>query len=164
MIGEVPIVRGALMYIAIVALTMLILPVVSIAIDYDLHPSSSAVVLVGRWFVFWGVGVRIALAGMRQFFQPSFTARDIFHTTSDEVLPIVRELGVANFSAAVVALLSLAMPSFVLPAAISAAIFYGIAGIRHFAERDRSPNENIALGSDLFMASLLALFVVANWP
>lgn len=152
------------MYIAFVALTMLILPLVSIAIDHAFHPGASSVFfLIGRWFVFWGVGVRLVLAGMRQFFQPSFTAEQIFHATSGDVLPIIRELGLANFSTGVVALLSLAMPSFVLPAAISAAIYYGVAGVRHFAERNCSRNENIAMGSDLFMALVLMFFVGARW-
>lgn len=148
------------MYIAVVALTMLILPLVSIAIDYDLHPSASSIVfLVGRWFVFWGVGVRLALAGMRQFFQPSFTAKQIFHSTSEDVLPIIRELGLANFSAGVVALISLIMPSFIFPSAIFAVIFYGVAGLRHIAERSRSFNENLAMVSDIFIAIVLMIFV-----
>jgi hypothetical protein len=152
------------MYIAFVALTMLILPIVSIAIDHAFHPGASSVfLLIGRWFVFWGVGVRLVLAGMRQCFQPSFTAEQIFHATSGDVLPIIRELGLANFSTGVVALLSLAMPGFVLPAAISAAIYYGVAGVRHFAESNRSGNENIAMGSDLFMALVLLFFVGARW-
>jgi hypothetical protein len=148
------------MYIAVVALTMLILPLVSIAIDYYLHPSASSIVfLVGRWFVFWGVGVRLTLAGMRQFFQPSFTAKQIFHSTSEDVLPIIRELGLANFSVGVVALISLVIPSFIFPSAISAAIFYGVAGLRHIAERSRSFNENLAMVSDIFIAIVLMIFV-----
>jgi hypothetical protein len=150
------------MYITVVALTMVILPLASIFIDHSLHPDAATVILVGRWFVFWGVGIRLSLAGIRQFFRPSFTAREIFHTTSDEVLPLVRELGVANVSAGAVALLSLARPSFVLPTAIYAAIFYGVAGVRHVAEHDRSRNENIAMGSDLFIALLLICYVAAS--
>jgi hypothetical protein len=42
------------MYIAVVALTMLVLPLVSIAIDSGFHPGAGAAVLVGRWFVFLG--------------------------------------------------------------------------------------------------------------
>jgi hypothetical protein len=68
----------------------------------------------------------------------------------------------ANFSASVVALLSLAIPSFVLPAAVSAAIFYGAAGVLHITEPHRSRNENIAMGSDLGMAAVLIFFVVAR--
>jgi hypothetical protein len=71
------------MYIVVVALTMLILPLASIAIDLGFYPGASSVVFsIGRWFVFWGVGVRLFLAGTRQFLQPTFTAREIFHTRS----------------------------------------------------------------------------------
>jgi hypothetical protein len=95
-------------YIAIVVLTMYVLPVASIFCDLVLHPAASIIFLMGRWFVFWGVGVRLGLADLRQFLQPLFTARNIFGMTSDEALPLVRELGVANFATAVVGLLSLA--------------------------------------------------------
>jgi hypothetical protein len=147
------------MYIAVVALTMLILPLTSIAVEHGVHPDITPVTLTGRWFVFWSVGVRLALAGLRQFFQPTFTAREIFHATSDEVLPFVRELGVANFASGLVALLSLWNASFLLPSAIYAAIFYGVAGVMHITGRDRSRNENIAMASDLFIAAVLATCV-----
>jgi hypothetical protein len=42
--------------------------------------------------------VRLLLAGLRQYFQPSFTAEQIFGIKTKEPLPIVRELGKANFS------------------------------------------------------------------
>lgn len=150
------------MYIAIVVLTMFVLPAASIFCDLALHPTASIISLVGRWFVFWGVGVRLGLAGLRQFLQPSFTARDIFGMTSDEALPLVRELGVANFATAIVGLLSLAIPSFTLPIAISAGIFYGAAGVRHLATRSRSLNENVAMLSDLFLFAVLTAFVHAE--
>jgi hypothetical protein len=71
----------------------------------------------------------------------------------------VRELGVANFATGVVGMASLGMPGFVLPVAISAGIFYGVAGILHFAESDRTRNENIAMVSDLFVFLVLAAYV-----
>jgi hypothetical protein len=150
------------MYIAIVVSTMFLLPTVSVICDLALHPGASIILLVGRWFVFWGVGVRLGLAGLRQFFQPSFTARDIFGMTGDEALPLVRELGAANFATAIVGLLSLAIPSFTLPIAISAGIFYGAAGARHIAEKSRSLNESVAMLSDLFLFAVLAAFVLAE--
>ena len=150
------------MYAAIVVLTMFVLPAVSILADLGLHPAASIILLVGRWFVFWGVGVRLGLAGLRQFLQPSFTARDIFGITGDAALPLVRELGVANFATAVVGLLSLPIPSFTLPIAVSAGIFYGVAGVRHALARTRTLNENIAMLSDLFLFAVLAAFVLAE--
>lgn len=150
------------MYLAVVALTMFVLPVVSVLVGHALAPMEPVAFLVGRWFVFWGVGVRLALAGLRQYFQPRFTATEIFHMSSDEALPLIRELGLANVATAVVGLLSLAFASFTLPVAISACIFYGVAGARHAAERNRSRNETIAMASDLFLFVVLAAFVAAT--
>jgi hypothetical protein len=149
-------------YIAIVALTMFLAPTASAVLEHLWNPSQPIVFLVGRWFVFWGVGVRLGLAGLRQFFQPGFTAKEIFHMQSDEALPLVRELGVANLATGVVGLLSLAMSTFTLPIAISAGIFYGVAGIRHVTERGRSLNETVAMASDLFLFMVLAIFVAAS--
>lgn len=150
------------MYIAIVALTMLLLPMASVGAEAAFHPAAPLMFLVGKWFVFWGVGVRLALAGLRQFFQPTFTAREIFDMKSDEALILVRELGVANFGTGLVGLLSLLAPSFVMPVAISAGIFYGVAGVRHGLHRGRSLNETIAMVSDLGLSLVLAAFVAST--
>jgi hypothetical protein len=50
--------------------------------------------LAGKWYVFWGAGVRLAGAGIRQCLRPQFTAREIFSMKTDEALPIIREHGV----------------------------------------------------------------------
>jgi hypothetical protein len=151
------------MYLAVVALTMLLLPVASVLIEHALRPEEPIVFLVGRWFVFWGVGVRLTLAGLRQFVQPAFTAREIFQMNSDEALPLVRELGVANIATGVVGLLSIGLASFTLPVSISAGIFYGVAGVTHVIERRRSLNETIAMASDLFLFVVLAIVVISFW-
>jgi uncharacterized membrane protein HdeD (DUF308 family) len=146
------------MYLSIVLLLMLVLPVGSIYLEH-LHSATPLIILMGKWFVFWSAGVRLLLAGLRQFFQPRFTAEQIFKIKSDEALPLVRELGVANFATGVVGVASLAKPSFALPVAIAAAVFYGIAGIRHVAESDRNRNENIAMISDLFVSLIFGVYV-----
>lgn len=142
------------MYIAVIALTMVLLPALSIALDRYVHPGLS-VAEAGRWLVFWIVGIRLALAGLRQVAQPEFTAHQIFHMTGDEALPVVRELGIANLASATIGLIAIAAPGFVVPAAVYGVIFYGVAGVRHAMERDRSTNENIAMVSDLFAAVVL---------
>lgn len=151
------------MYVIVVALTMLILPIASIAIEHFVHPELALLLLVGRWFVFWGIGARLGLAGIRQLFQPAFTAQQIFDIDHPGALVLVRELGLANIASALVAILSLWKPGFVLPAAIAGAIFYAGAGALHVAARERSRNENIAMTSDLFMAIVLLLFAAASF-
>jgi hypothetical protein len=150
------------MYVAVVVLTMVVLPIISVLIQHAQSPVESLAVLTGRWFVFWGVGVRLGLAGLRQIVQPSFTARTIFQMTNDEALPLVRELGIANAGTALVALLSIVAPSFVLPASISAALFFGAAGVTHLAGRDRSRHETIAMVSDIFIAVVLVVCVAST--
>lgn len=151
------------MYIAIVALTILVLPVASILVEQALYPGVLLLSLIGRWFVFWGIGVRLLLAGLRQVLQPGFTAREIFHLMTDDAAPIVRELGFSHLAASSVALLSLWQPSFVMPAAIAGCIFFAAAGFIHAASLRRSRNENVAMVSDFFLALVLLGFVGAAW-
>ncbi|MCW5760601.1 MAG: hypothetical protein KIS90_12605, partial [Phenylobacterium sp.] len=146
-----------MLYIIVVAVTMLVGPAVSVGLDRALHPATPWLALVARWFVFWGVGVRLAIAGARQILQPGFTAREIFHIPGDEALVLVRELGTWNLAIGLLGLLSLAQPSFVLPTAIAAAIFYFAAGIGHVTAAERTLNETVAMTSDLGAALVLAV-------
>jgi hypothetical protein len=67
------------MYFASVLLLTLVLPVISIFIEAAGSPTGAVMTfLIGRWFVFWAVGVRLFVAGLRQTGQPQFTAREIF--------------------------------------------------------------------------------------
>ena len=152
------------MYLLAVALLTFILPVGSILLEHVLSPAPPPpwFAMIGTWFVFWSAGIRLILAGLRQFFQPEFTARRIFELEGKDSLPIVRELGIANFAAGVVGVLSLAAPSFVLPVAISGAIFYGMAGLRHAFDADRSLNRTVAMASDLFVGLALSAYVVSR--
>jgi hypothetical protein len=150
------------MYVLIVALTMLILPIGSVAIARGVDPTAAWIDLIGLWFVFWAVGVRLGIAGVRQILRPEFTARDIFKLEGEEPLAIVRELGFANLAIGIVGLLAVRFAAFVLPAAIYASIFYAAAGAMHVREPDRGLNENVAMLSDLFMALVLGGFVAAQ--
>ena len=77
------------MYLLIVLLLMLVLPTGSIYVEHSYpHSSAPTMLLVGKWFVFWSAGVRLFLAGLRQFFQPRFTADQIFGIKSDDALPL----------------------------------------------------------------------------
>lgn len=149
------------MYLAIIFLTMLALPVGAIVIELALFPGAAPVMaLVGKWFVFWAAGVRLALAGVRQYFDPRFTAEQIFELKGDGPLVLVRELGIANFAMGAVGIVSLLRPDFVLPVALMTAIFYGVAGFRHVAQPVRNAKETIAMGSDLFAFLVLGAYSV----
>jgi hypothetical protein len=90
---------------------------------------------------------------------PGYTARQIFHVQGD-ALPFIQELGVANIATGTGAVLSAMFPSFTLPLAAVGGMFYGIAGIRHVTDADKSRNPTIAMVSDLCIAALLLIFVI----
>jgi hypothetical protein len=148
------------MYIAIVALLTVVLPLGSAFAEHAGPGAAPFMALIGKWFVFWAAGIRLVLAGVRQLFQPEFTARQIFRIEGADAFPLVREIGAGNLALGAVGVASLWRPDFVLPVAIAAAIFYGIVGVRHLLERGRSLNETVAMGTDLFVFILLAAYGV----
>lgn len=107
------------MYIYIVVLFMGFLPLASIAIEaLAAHGGTDVLSLVGKWFVFWSVGIRLFTAGLRQAIQPEFTARKIFELGDDAPLFLVQELGFANIAIGLVGLVSIARVGWVMPAAL----------------------------------------------
>lgn len=148
------------MYFVVIALFMLILPVASIAAEYSwLQSSTDFVALTGKWFAFWGVGMRLGLAGLRQAFNPAFTARDIFEIDDERVHPIVRELGFANLSLALLGLLAL-LPGWATPAALAGGLFFVLAGWKHVMASERNMTRTVAMVSDLFIAVVLIGYVM----
>jgi hypothetical protein len=97
------------MYFASVVLLIFVLPVGSIVIDaLWLRDGAELMFLIGKWFVFWAVGVRLLLAGIRQVAQPAFTAESIFASKDPAAHAIVREVGFGNLAMGVLGLASLA--------------------------------------------------------
>jgi len=152
------------MHLMIVLLTMLVLPVASILIErWTGTGTASLWQLVGKWFVFWGVGVRLLIAGLRQILRPDLTATGIFGVTDKAAFPLAQELGFWNVTIGLLAIVSLRRPDWVPPIAIAAMLFYAMAGVQHATNRAREFTENVAMISDLAMAALLFAFLAATF-
>jgi hypothetical protein len=117
--------------------------------------------LVGKWFVFWAVGVRLFVAGIRQTVQPAFTAETIFAIKDVAAHAIVREVGFGNLSMGTLGLPTLAMPAWILPAAIVGGLYYGLAAALHVVRHERNTHEQIALISDALIAVVLTAVAIA---
>jgi hypothetical protein len=145
------------MYLAAIILLMAAFPILSVLTELCiLHSSADPLILVGKWFVFWGVGVRLMLAGLRQIANPTFTADAIFGVKEKAALTLVQELGFGNLSIGLLGALALARPAWIVPAAITGGLFYGLAGMKHLIKGDRNRIENIAMISDLWIFLVLA--------
>ena len=150
------------MYYTIVALLMFAFPVLSIAYEATMHAPQLLMPLVGKWFVFWSVGVRLFLAGTRQVIQPKYTAQVILGLKSEESLLLVRELGFGNLALGTLGIISLFLPAWQLAAALAGGIFYGLAGVNHVLHQHRNRLQNTAMVSDLFAAAVLIAVCVAS--
>ncbi|HEX3914457.1 MAG TPA: DUF6790 family protein [Steroidobacteraceae bacterium] len=124
---------------SIVLALMLIFPLLSIVaqVIFTDHAAPGAVpslLIIAKWYVFWAVGVRLSLAGVRQIIQPRYTAETILGRSGADSLFFVRELGFANTAMGCVGLASLIAPSWVMPAAMASDLFAaGVLAICCFA-------------------------------
>jgi hypothetical protein len=84
--------------------------------------------LMGRWFVFWAVGVRLLLSGVIQVVRPDFTSKRIFEIEDPRVFGIVREVGFGNIAIGTIGLASLINIGWVVPSAVAGGLYYGLAG------------------------------------
>ena len=144
---------------------MFVFPTTSVLVEaFVFKTTSGFLFLIGKWFVFWGVGVRLFTAGLRQVLQPQFTARDIFGITDTKPLVVVRELGFANCSIGLLGLCSLFNSVWIIPSAIAAGLFYGLAVLQHLLKKEKNLIENAATASGLFMFLILLVYLVgALW-
>ncbi|UDQ87423.1 hypothetical protein LJE71_14010 [Xanthobacter autotrophicus] len=143
------------MYLAAILVLMLIAPLASILVE-ALVAGGPLAGLVLKWFVFWGIGARLGLAGLKQVTQPAFTAETIFEIADPKAQVIVQELGFANLAFGLMGLLSLAFPAFLVPAAVGGGLFYLLAGVKHALREGKTRTETIAMVSDLGIVAVLA--------
>lgn len=149
------------MYYLIVILTTVILPIASIAIEYSARPDTNLILLLGKWFVFWGVGVRLFLAGLSQAARPSFTASGILGINDPTAEKVVAELGYANIAMGLIGVLSPFSPGWTTSAGLAGGLFLGLAGFKHMTNSERNTKENVAMATDLFVFAMVAVHLVS---
>nr|WP_255720633.1 DUF6790 family protein [Acuticoccus kalidii] len=130
----------------------------SIAVDW-LRGAGDLVVLLGKWFVFWGGGVRLLLAGLSQVMRPAVTS-GILGIKDPAAEKVVAELGFANCAIGLVGILSLFVPGWTAPAGLVSGLFLTAAGVKHARNAERTLRENVAMGTDLFVALMIAIYLV----
>lgn len=150
-------------YLLVILTLMLGLPLLSLGIDaLFFAEAASLLALIGKWFVFWGLGIRLAMAGVMQIRNPGFTVQKIFDVDNPESHHFVRELGFANLSMGVLAILSLPIPGLRLGAALAGGLFMALAGLYHAIKKPASGNEWVAMLTDLLIAALMVVYLVSQ--
>ncbi|GAB2809518.1 DUF6790 family protein [Ferruginibacter profundus] len=148
-------------YIIVVTVFTFLLPLLCTAIEVVTQKSAVfSFELLGKWFIFSAVGLRLFVAGIKQSTDPAFTAKEIFHLNNPDSFPIVRELGFANLCFGLTGIISLFMPQWRMVSAFGSGLYYGIAGLQHLIKKPAGANEKFALVTDIIIFFfLLAYFL-----
>ncbi len=148
------------MYYATVSALMVVFPLLSIAVDASIYHAHPDLFLIGKWFVFWAVGVRLVLAGLRQVVQPQYTAKTILGIEGNDALLVIREHGFANAAIGAVGILSILVPGWAAAGGFAGGILYGLAGVNHAMQVNRNRLQNLAMATDLLAATVLLTYCV----
>ena len=149
------------MYIFAVAFLMFIFPAVSVVVELVVNKNPGTLMsVVGQWFVFWAVGVRLFTAGLRQIIKPGLTSEGILGIKGKQAWQLVRELGFANVSMGLIAIVSLWLPAWRPAAALAGGLFLLLAGAEHIPKKQRNFEENLAMYSDLIIGLLMIAYLL----
>lgn len=152
------------MQLVVILLLMVALPIFSIAQDVATN-HTALMEAVGTWFVFWGMGWRLATGAVHQMLRPGYTAREIFEIHDPAASKLVREIGFGNLALGVPAIISLYIPGWVPALALAGGIFFGLAGIQHILNKASTGAEIAAMVSDLGIAVVLFIYLLWwSWP
>jgi hypothetical protein len=148
-------------YIIVVSVLTFVLPLVCSAVQIFLNKEVQfSFAIIGKWFIFSAVGLRLFLAGIKQTTDPAFTAKEIFHIDSPESFSIVRELGFANLCFGLIGIFSLFLPQWRIVSAFGSGLYYGIAGLQHLLKKSVGANEKFALVTDIIIFVFLLVYFV----
>jgi len=149
------------LYITSVSVLTFLFPIIATAIQILLNKNLNfSFELIGKWFIFSAVGLRLLLAGIKQTSDPAFTAKEIFHINNTEVLPIIRELGFANICFGLIGIVSLFLPHWRIVSAFGSGLYYGIAGLQHLIKKPVGANEIFALVTDIIIFIFLLIYFI----
>ena len=150
-------------FILVIAQTV-VFPIVSGIIELAVF-GGDPVLVFGKWWVFWGVGTRLLVAGIVQMSGRGVTS-EILGATAPSVQEkqLARELGIANLCIGLAGLLAV-VPGWALPAGFAGGIYLLLAGILHLPKKGKNPQESLATWTDLIVGVavvVLAVYVVVR--
>ena len=137
-----------------------ILPLLSITSEFIINKATINWELAAKWFVFWAIGIRLFVAGVKQASSPEFTATKLFNLKHRESYVVIRELGFANISLGMMGILSVINDNWRLIAAITGGLYLGFAGLQHCLKKTDSKNEVIAMLYDFLVFIVILLYLI----
>ena len=146
-------------YFILVIAQTIALPIISGIVELSIVGGDPVLVL-GTWWVFWGVGTRLLVAGIAQVSGKGPTAGILgAGEPSVQEKQLVRELGMANLGMGLAGLLAL-VPGWAVPAGLAGGVFLFIAGLMHVSKKGKNPQEALATWTDLVVGVAVVVLAV----
>ncbi|WP_223623148.1 DUF6790 family protein [Microbacterium sp. EST19A] len=148
-------------YFLLVIAQTVVLPVVSGIIELA-TVGGDPVLVFGKWWVFWGIGTRLLVAGIAQMSGKGPTAQILGAAKpSVQETQLTRELGTANIGFGLAGLLAL-VPGWAAPVGVAGGVFLLIAGLMHVAKKGKNANESLATWTDLLVGVVAIVLLVST--
>ena len=115
-----------------------------------------------KWFIFWGVGIRLFFKGIKLASAPQFTGLSLSSFSNRESYLLLLELGFAIMALGSMGILSVINDQWRLIAAIAGAIYFGLADMLRLLKKPDSRHELVALIYNLFVFAGLVGYLVSQ--
>lgn len=144
----------------------LIVPAVCAIVEYSARRKDNegpdTLDIAGKWFVFWALGISAVTAGLMQMLNPAYTAGLLAISTDDYV--VIRELGFANFSMGMPAVISLKYGRFRQSAAMTYGLYLALCVMIHLSRvNDINFEEIVSMLADICGVVIAVVVVVRGF-
>ncbi len=136
------------------------MPLCSIIIELIYKKDSPDPGLIGKWFIFWGLGVYLLASGIVHMVRPLADLNRFYGSKDQVARGMVRKLGIAKITMGVAGILSLFNGQLLEITALMTVVYFGMTTLWYFLRKADPAYEAFTLVSDLmlFSTSLLFLF------
>ncbi len=115
-----------------------------------------------KWFIFWGVGIRLFFKGIKLASTPQFAGLSLSSFKNRESYLLLLELGFANMALGSMGILSVINDQWRFIAAIAGAIYFGLTDMLRLSKKTDGRHERVALIYNILVFSGLVAFMVSQ--
>ena len=139
-----------------------VLPIAAAALESRVDQLALSWPIYWKWFIFWGVGIRLFFKGVKLASTPQFTGLSLSSFKNRESYLLLLELGFANMALGSMGILSVINDQWRLIAAIAGAIYFGLADMLRLLKKPAGRHEGVALVYNVLVFVGLVAYMVSQ--
>ncbi len=113
-------------------LTSSVFPIVTSIVDIYIHNEKySNLNIWYKWFLFWSIGIRLLLIGIKKVLFPLFYIKKVYKSYCNQP-NIIKDFGFSYISIGILGIISLFYDNWKFPTYITGSILYLLIGLNYF--------------------------------